>query len=297
MYYKFRKRYIFLIGIIFALFLLGSFYDYAISNALYIGQHPSENIFGIIFSYIGVIPTFIGWSFLGTVIWYCCKNEVVKKKKIFLKSIAILQYILSFFFFNNAIMFTNDNVFNIHWLIAYTIGMITIALSIYGGYLFVKKSNNKNLLKDAIFISIISIITMVLTMTIKEAMSRPRYTFILEMNDHNFFINWWENGHAIKNSIGENVISEYFKSFPSGHSSYSMFAIFIFPLLGNYNNVSKGKEMIFFILGIIWWILTAYSRITVGAHYLTDVSFGGMITLIGYLITLLIFKNKNKKFE
>lgn len=55
--------------------------------------------------------------------------------------------------------------------------------------------------------------------------------------------------------------------------------------------------MTFFILGIIWWILTAYSRITIGAHYLTDVSFGEMITLIGYLITLLILKNKNQKFE
>jgi membrane-associated phospholipid phosphatase len=194
-------------------------------------------------------------------------------------------------------MFTNNNVFNIHWLIAYSIGIMTIVLSIYGGYLFAKKSNNKNILNDVVFISIISIITMVLTMTIKEAMSRPRYTLILEMNDYNFFINWWENGHIIKSSVGENVISEYFKSFPSGHSAYSMFAIFIFPLLGNYNNVSKGKEMIFFILGIIWWILTAYSRITMGAHYLTDVCFGGMITLIGYLITLLIFKGKKIRQE
>ena len=59
----------------------------------------------------------------------------------------------------------------------------------------------------------------------------------------------------------------------------------------------KEKEMIFFILGIIWWILTVYSCITVGAHCLTDVSFGGMITLISYLITFLILKNKNQKFE
>jgi membrane-associated phospholipid phosphatase len=192
-------------------------------------------------------------------------------------------------------MFTNHNVFKVHWLIAYSIGIIILLLSVYGGYLFSRKSNNKDLLSKAVFISVISIITMVVAMAIKEVMARPRYIFVLEMNDYKFFINWWENGHALKNSVGVSVISEYFKSFPSGHSAYSMFAIFLFPFLAKYNKTSQKNELILFICGIIWWILTAYSRITNGAHYLTDVCFGGLITLISYLITVLIFKNTYKK--
>ena len=113
------------------------------------------------------------------------------------------------------------------------------------------------------------------------------------MNDYNFYINWWENGHALKNSIDVGPYNDAFTSFPSGHSAYSMFAIFMFPFLAKCTNESQKKEMILFVCGIVWWILTAYSRVTCGAHYLTDVCFGGMITLISYLITSLIF-NKSK---
>lgn len=62
---KIQKRYIFLLGIVLIMFIIGSFYDLDISENFYIGQSLSDNIFGIIFSYIGVIPTFVGWSFLG----------------------------------------------------------------------------------------------------------------------------------------------------------------------------------------------------------------------------------------
>lgn len=60
--------------ILIALTACGSIWDFEIANAIYLGQMPSENIFGIIFSYIGIIPTFVGWSFLGTSIFYLSKK-------------------------------------------------------------------------------------------------------------------------------------------------------------------------------------------------------------------------------
>ena len=89
MCYKIQTRYLVLICIIFLFFLFGSFYDLSISNECYIGQLTDGNIFGIIFSYIGVIPTFLGWSFLGTIILYLTRNVENNKKKTFYKSIAI----------------------------------------------------------------------------------------------------------------------------------------------------------------------------------------------------------------
>ena len=295
MCYKIQKRYIALICIVFIMILIGSFYDLDIAKTCYIGQYPSDNTFGIVFSYIGIIPTFVGWSFLGTVILFLSKNVSQRKHKIFIIIIAIFQYVLSFFFFCNNIMFTNHNILKVHWLIAYGIGIIVLLLSVYGGYLFAKKSNNPNLLNEALFISLISIITMFVAMIVKEVMARPRYIFVLETNDYNFFINWWESGHSLKSSVSSSVISENFKSFPSGHSAYSMFSIFIFPFLIKFNKTSQKYELILFICGIIWWGLTSYSRITVGAHYLTDVCFGGLITLISYLIIHLTTKKIFRK--
>ena len=289
---KIQKRYIVLICVVFLLFLIGSFYDLEISKLLYIGQYPNDNIFGIIFSYIGILPAFAGWSFLGAIILYLSKEESNKKRKTFLKGLSIFQYVLSFFFLCNTIMFTNLNVINVHWALAYGLGIIIFLLSMYGGYIFAKKSDNKYLLNKVVFISMISILTMFLAMGIKEIMLRPRYKLVLELNDYNYFINWWENGRVLKDSIGESINSDFFKSFPSGHSAYAMFAIFIFPML--VDNKSKKYESFLFICGVIWWILTAYSRLTIGAHYLTDVCFGGLITLISYVIITLILKKKIK---
>ena len=64
------------VTVLLALTVIGSVWDLDIANAIYIGQTPVENAFGIVFSYIGMIPTFIGWSFLGASIFYLSKKQV-----------------------------------------------------------------------------------------------------------------------------------------------------------------------------------------------------------------------------
>ena len=63
-------------AILIALTVCGSIWDLEIANVIYIGQMPSENMFGIIISYLGVIPTFVGWSFLGASIFYFSNKKV-----------------------------------------------------------------------------------------------------------------------------------------------------------------------------------------------------------------------------
>ena len=55
--------------------IIGSIWDLEIAAAIYLGQTPSENLFGIVFSYIGIIPTFVGWSFLGASVFICRKSR------------------------------------------------------------------------------------------------------------------------------------------------------------------------------------------------------------------------------
>ena len=73
---------IFMVSVILiAMTIFGSVFDFEIANAIYIGQTPSENLFGIIVSYIGIIPTFVGWSFLGASILCLSKKQVEKPTK------------------------------------------------------------------------------------------------------------------------------------------------------------------------------------------------------------------------
>ena len=96
------------VAILITLTVCGSIWDLEIANAVYLGQTPSENIFGIIFSFIGIIPTFVGWSFLGASIFYLAKKQVENtKKRRWLIAFAILLFVLSFFYFCNTLYLSN----------------------------------------------------------------------------------------------------------------------------------------------------------------------------------------------
>lgn len=82
-----------------------------------------------------------------------------------------------------------------------------------------------------------------------------------------------------------------------------MFAIFLFPAFAEYLPKLNKYKPLLFVGGIIWWALTALSRLTVGAHYLTDVSIAAFVTVICYEVVKIIWRlienrqklNKEKK--
>ena len=292
-----KKTNCFVLVSLLALILLtvcGAFFDYEIANALYLGQLPTENIFGIIFAFIGISPTFVGWSFLGASILYLSKKIDKTTKRRLLIAFSVLLFILSFFYFCNTIMMVNDNAFPVHWAVAYPIGIAIIVGVAYLGYIMAQKSENPNLLKTLLFLALVSIITMVIIMSTKEIMDRPRFRWVLKMGNPEFFKNFWESGSLLKASFGT-AINDEFSSFPSGHSAYSMFAIFLFPVISDYFPKLEKHRILFFALGFIWWALTALSRITVGAHYLTDVSIAGIITILAYIIVYATTKKHKKR--
>jgi membrane-associated phospholipid phosphatase len=67
-----------------------------------------------------------------------------------------------------------------------------------------------------------------------------------------------------------------------------MFAIFLFPALADYVRGLKKFKPHLFALGFVWWSLTAISRLTVGAHYLTDVTIAGLVTIMAYIIVSVV---------
>lgn len=278
---------------LFALTVYGSVFDYEIAKAVYIGQLPSDNPFGIIFAFIGIIPTFVGWSFLGASIFYLAKKQVDSKlKRRWLTAFSVLLFVLSFFYFPNTLMMVNAGAFSVHFMIAYPIGIAVIILAGHLGYRLSKRSENTELLKRLLFLAAVSVITMVVVMSTKEIMSRPRFRFAIDNAE--YFRSWWESGKDIKASLSD-TLSDEFSSFPSGHSAYSMFAIFLFPSLADFMPKLKKYRPYLFILGLFWWVATAFSRMTVGAHYLSDVTIAALITLFVYAIsvTLKVFINKS----
>lgn len=275
--------------ILIALTACGSIWDFEIANAIYIGQMPSENIFGIIFSYIGIIPTFVGWSFLGTSIFYLSKKQIEDtKKRRWLIAFAILLFVLSFFYYCNTLYISNANAFKMHFVVAYSIGIAVICGAAYLGYKLAEKGEDDELLQKAIFLAVVSLVTLLIISITKELMCRPRFRYVLATNDLDYFRSWWQSGREIKESLGNDVVTDEFASLPSGHSAYSMFAIFLFPTIADYVGKLKKYKPHLFALGFVWWAITAFSRLTIGAHYLTDVTIAGLVTILSYIVVSVI---------
>ena len=272
-----------------ALTIIGSVCDYEIASAVYIGQTPKENFFGILFAFIGIIPTFVGWSFLASSILCLSKKYVDNKiNRRWLTAFAILLFVLSFFYFCNTLMMVNSNAFSVHWAIAYPVGIIILLGAGILGYKLSEQSKDPKLLNTVLTLSIVSLIVMIIIMSTKGIMNRPRFRFVIEASNPDFFKNWWQSGKDIKASMAEAAISDEFSSFPSGHSAYSMFAFFLFPALADYVEKLKKYRVLLALSGFIWWCLTAFSRMTVGAHYLTDVSIAAIVAVFVWQITNLI---------
>lgn len=274
-------------AILIALTIFGSVFDLEIANAIYIGQTPSENLFGIIVSYIGIIPTFVGWSFLGASILCLSKKQVENlTKRRWLTVLAILLFVISFFYFCTTLYVSNLNAFEVHFSVAYPLGSAILFVAAYFGYKLSQMSEDSELLKKTLFLVAISLVTLLIISATKELMCRPRFRFVLATDNIEYFKNWWQSGRAIKTSLGMGIESDEFASLPSGHSAYSMFAIFMFPALAEYIRGIKKFKIYLFGLGFAWWVITALSRLTLGAHYLTDVTIAGLVTILAYIMVL-----------
>jgi len=139
-----------------------------------------------------------------------------------------------------------------------------------------KKINNKyqsfcNRLKiDSLFFFVAMLITGVLTQIIKHVVGRPRPNHSIIENNFNFSF------FSLDSS---------FHSFPSGHTSTIFVIALCFSLL-----LPKIKYFFIFFSSII-----AFSRVVVGAHFLTDIIGGAVVAYIGFKLTILLFNKFNKE--
>lgn len=155
-------------------------------------------------------------------------------------------------------------------------------------------SNRKERLRIACFLLVFSIGQILLVNLLKLIWSRPRYYFLIS-DDRADFQPWYQWNADLKNSIltASNVDPDFFKSFPSAHTSS---ASCIFSLLLLKSRLKEKRLYPAILLVIICWIgLAALSRIILGAHFLSDVSAGMLCSLLWFWISWkLCLKNKPK---
>lgn len=265
--------------------ILGSIYDLNISKSIV----NTSSTFGMICASFGEIP---GWCMIGMFGVISIKSGIQINKKVY-KILLIIFGVLLIgvnFYLMFADMNSSHNGFkeisNI-W-IRLLISFVIEALIVFIGFKVINTKNTKMLLWSLLILMLAFYIPLGITFITKSLVYRPRFRLICYGYEgyrvEELFKNWYD----FKNKFAQNVYpidvvkSDEFKSFPSGHSFVSMSSVLLFyiPLL---NEKIKNKEWIRYlilVICILYGILIEFSRVLYGAHYLSDVTIGGLLAII-----------------
>ena len=233
-----------------------------------------DDAFSIWFEATGEMPCRLICTFAGVLIFYLAEKTALKIFGLIvdLGGSAYLGYHIAHYLFLER--------YNIAFGLIFGLGIALLAL--YIGQ-FIKVDDN--LKKAFIILSVAGIIVMFAQLGLieisKVLWGRVRFRDLIKDGSYDRFTAWY-----IINGVTGN------RSFPSGHTagaamSYLMMALpFVSPKWAK-------RRYLCFALPLIYTSIVAYTRLVMGAHYLSDVTVGGAI---GFTVTIIAIGILDKKY-
>jgi len=298
-----KKRHFYIvIGILLAGFIVGSFLDLQINQAIYSNRNP----FGVAMAAFGTYPCYAGLSFTagGLLISTLKKKDLHIVWKIISFVLVALGYGLSVYLGSKDV--PSINGFNNEKLLLPTMAINVFVFAGFAalGFIACRKADENKMWMALMVMAVIFLVALLPTSyLIKLVIHRPRYRYVVNSGEIAFH-NWWQSYDAYKEYVAGNhvlygieITKEEFKSFPSGHSGSAAILMMTLPYLSIFYNKLKGKETLLFYIGFVWALLMMFSRILVGAHYLTDTCMGALIVVVVYFIGHTIATSKGWIFK
>lgn len=287
-----KKRHFFIvIGILLVGFILGSFFDLQINDALF----HKGNFFGLFMASFAVYPCYAGLAFIGggLVATTLKRKDLPLFAKIIAYGLAGLSYVMAVYLCGRE--WPSVNGFNVPNLaiLSYALAAVIFGGVGFGAFIVCRKGEPKNLWPALLVMAAIFTIALLPAgYVIKLIIHRPRYRLYMEDAEIPF-LNWWQSFKEYKEFLEKNkdkvyvdftLSKEEFKSFPSGHSGTAAIMMMFLPYASMFFKKLKGKETLLFYIGFAWTLLMDYSRLLVGAHYLSDVCMGALIVMVVYYV-------------
>lgn len=281
----------------FLMIVFGSFFDLQINQAIY----DPQNVFGLTMAAVGEGLGYAAISLSGGVLFFLgLKRYELWWQKTILIGVGLVAIVLALYFQSTHVI--NGNAFNIKdewWALPFVgipIGLLICGAGFGFGYYLGKTSDNPNLLKMMIVFVGITLLSILIITLLKSIMQRTRFRYLEKIDDYGKYGNWWERGEVF-----DATDKEQFKSFPSGHVGTAALGIVMLAFIPLFKTKWMEKKWLqpgLMLIGTIWVLVLAFSRMLVGAHFLCDVGFGFLITMIFYLVADFIFYPiKRKKKE
>ncbi|MCR4879566.1 MAG: phosphatase PAP2 family protein [Bacilli bacterium] len=293
---KMRLHIYIAIGVCLVMIIIGSFLDLKINQALY----TPGNQFAIAMGAISMTPGYAVIAFMGgVVLFHAHKINKVTYQRILIFIFSLLYLGAAIYF--DAIEFFGENGWYNEKLmfVGYLIASPLMLGAYLGGYFAGKKANNPRLwLLMALGAAFIMLSLIVGTTIVKNIFHRPRFR-IAVYNNYLEFYPWWQRCTNYKEYIAlyEGILTkEEFKSFPSGHSSVATLVVLFVVILPFIFGKDIKNQVVYFYVAFAYAVFVYFSRMLAGAHYLSDVGMGGLITLVCLYIYYEIFTHYPKFF-
>ena len=268
-----KKRYHFYIvaGILLIGLLIGSLPIHGVALDLQINEaiFDRNNVFGLIVSSFGMIPGYGCLALLGGALF-----SISFKNKDFKVWLRIIFYVLSAAMFGISVYFLGKDVFSIN-------GFYNPELHKWLGYLIMFAIMVPVFVGGFIFMALVPGVSL-----FKAIMHRPRYRIAIHEYGVDFH-NWWEPCKDYKDIISAHpdvLTKEEFKSFPSGHSGAAMVGLITMVVMPLLNKKWMKYQILMFYIAFGWGLVVMFSRMLVGAHFLTDTCMGALLTIVFFYI-------------
>ena len=276
------------------LLVVGSFFDEDISTSLY----DKNNAYGYFFESFG---TFLGYMMVpsgATCLFLGLKEDKRWWVKLVAYLILLLALFASAYVYGGSLCIEKEEYgLLVEKLPAYGFAIFMMCLSVLLTYMFVNKKDRRMLLiVGSIILLSMAIQLALLNLFLKYLACRPRWRYLLgdaldQGGLNESFRAWWEM-QPFKYLSGD-----YHKSWPSGHTATATIVTTL-PLLSLLEEKKhKLTPIIFASIGFLYAFIVAFSRIVAGAHFLSDVAFGGLFSVLGIIASYFIVEAIDKKIS
>lgn len=279
---KLRLHIFIALGLFLVLFIIGSFLDLQIAQAIF----SRDNIFGLVASAVTTIPGYGGIALCGG-----CLLAFGLDKKYHI-AIRICLYVAAVAGFAAGVYFSGREFFSINAfdnndlkLLGYVIALPIMCGLSYFGYRIAHRSDNNALIVVVIALLVCIFMALIPGVTLlKEIFHRPRYRLIsLETAQAAglYYHSWWVRCPDYKEFIVTlNTVKENFKSFPSGHAGATALLMMYAVALPHFDKKLVKYVIPMFYVGLGYCLFVCFTRMLVGAHFLSDVSMGALFSVI-----------------
>lgn len=265
------KKDVAIVAVILAFCLLvGSFFDYQISSALF----NSSSLFGRFVEAAGELPFELTASIAGVMLVRSARPDSKASKWLAALGVLINVGLVGYEIIGS--LRVGGKLIAFQLVLTFTLVIVANVIA----YRLTRDTDPDDFTRWALMVLAVWVAqAIILNVIVKPLWSRPRMR-VIEVTPGLNFQPWWVIGNPDKWSyIAAGVIKDGFKSFASGHTAHAAIGLMLAGLPAAAFTEKPPRRRVVFWAASLVAALVAFGRIVIGAHFLTDVSCGFALVL------------------